>query len=289
MARGHRPKNTDFHCSGGGPPRRLSGLFRTVSAVEPSLSRPLPTPSPSLIGHLASVDVKHHDSGNNVPHWQKQRLSVDLYLDESPDRTRTHTVTHTHTHTAARPTLRLIGGGGGGGRTMIDELMRREMSKSSQWWDSAKNCHWPCTCCCRILYHYIRWQRSASPFFLFFFSFFFLSSFFVLNKPAFQTVTGLLRQVLHRPSWVLPCWLNLIVLANDVACIMLHMLHVSNTDLNKRARARHTLTGAYYLKLYLIHATFPSLISLMVSVDVKHHVYLHATQGSRRDQKIKRS
>ena len=31
----------------------LSGLFRVVSAVEPSLCRPLPTLSPSLIGHLA--------------------------------------------------------------------------------------------------------------------------------------------------------------------------------------------------------------------------------------------
>ena len=36
----------------------LSGLFRAVSAVEPSLFRPLPTLSPSLISHLASVDVK---------------------------------------------------------------------------------------------------------------------------------------------------------------------------------------------------------------------------------------
>ena len=36
----------------------LSGLFRAVSAVEPSLCRPLPTLSPSLISHLASVDLK---------------------------------------------------------------------------------------------------------------------------------------------------------------------------------------------------------------------------------------
>ena len=36
----------------------LSGLFRAVSLVEPSLFRPLPTLSPSLISHLASVDVK---------------------------------------------------------------------------------------------------------------------------------------------------------------------------------------------------------------------------------------
>ena len=39
----------------------LSGLFRAVSAVEPSLSRPLLRPlSPSLIRNLASVDVKQH-------------------------------------------------------------------------------------------------------------------------------------------------------------------------------------------------------------------------------------
>ena len=40
----------------------LSGLFRAVSAVEPSLCRSLPTLPPSLIGHLASVDVKQHES-----------------------------------------------------------------------------------------------------------------------------------------------------------------------------------------------------------------------------------
>ena len=39
----------------------LSGLFRAVFEVEPSLFRPLPTLSPSLIGHLASVDVKQHE------------------------------------------------------------------------------------------------------------------------------------------------------------------------------------------------------------------------------------
>ena len=36
----------------------LSGLFRVVSVVEPSLFRPLPTPlPPSLISNVASVDV----------------------------------------------------------------------------------------------------------------------------------------------------------------------------------------------------------------------------------------
>ena len=58
MARGHR-LNTSIVLEA---VHDLSGLFRTVSAVEPSLSRPLPTLSPSLIGHLASVDVKQHES-----------------------------------------------------------------------------------------------------------------------------------------------------------------------------------------------------------------------------------
>ena len=44
----------------------LSGLFRVVSAVEPALCRPLPTLNPALIGHLASVDVKHQErKGDN--------------------------------------------------------------------------------------------------------------------------------------------------------------------------------------------------------------------------------
>ena len=42
----------------------LSGLFRAVSAVEPSLSRPLPPMSPSLISNLASVDVKQYGHGH---------------------------------------------------------------------------------------------------------------------------------------------------------------------------------------------------------------------------------
>ena len=65
MARGHRV-NTSFVLAA---VHGLSGLFRTVSAVEPSLPRPLPTLSPSLIGHLASVDVKQHES--------KERSSED--------------------------------------------------------------------------------------------------------------------------------------------------------------------------------------------------------------------
>ena len=43
----------------------LSGLFRAVSAVELSLFRPLPTLSPSLISHLASVDVKQQMKKKN--------------------------------------------------------------------------------------------------------------------------------------------------------------------------------------------------------------------------------
>ena len=59
MARGHRLNTSIVLAAVHG----LSGLSRTVSAVEPSLSRPLPTLSPSLIiSHLASVDVKQHES-----------------------------------------------------------------------------------------------------------------------------------------------------------------------------------------------------------------------------------
>ena len=58
MARGHRLNTSIVLAAVHG----LSGLFWTVSAVEPSFSRPLPTLSPSLIGHLASVGVKQHES-----------------------------------------------------------------------------------------------------------------------------------------------------------------------------------------------------------------------------------
>ena len=58
MARGHRLNTSIVLAAVYG----LSGLFRAVSAVDLSLSRPLPTLSPSLIGHLASVDVKQHES-----------------------------------------------------------------------------------------------------------------------------------------------------------------------------------------------------------------------------------
>ena len=66
MARGHRLNTSVVLAAVHG----LSGLFRAVSAFEPSLFRPLPPPphppvSPSLISHLASVDVKQNvlDSG----------------------------------------------------------------------------------------------------------------------------------------------------------------------------------------------------------------------------------
>ena len=54
MARGHRLNTSIVLAAVHG----LSGLFRAVFAVEPSIFRPLPTLSPSLISHLASVDVK---------------------------------------------------------------------------------------------------------------------------------------------------------------------------------------------------------------------------------------
>ena len=59
MARGHRLSTSIVQAAVHG----LSGLFRAVSAVEPSLSRPLPPLSPSLISNLASVDVKQHGQG----------------------------------------------------------------------------------------------------------------------------------------------------------------------------------------------------------------------------------
>ena len=54
MARGHRLDTSIVLAVVHG----LSGLFRAVSAVDPSLCRPLPILSPSLISHLASVNVK---------------------------------------------------------------------------------------------------------------------------------------------------------------------------------------------------------------------------------------
>ena len=56
MARGHRLNTSIVLAEVHG----LSGLFRAVSAVELSLSRPLPTLSPSLISLVVFVDFKHH-------------------------------------------------------------------------------------------------------------------------------------------------------------------------------------------------------------------------------------
>ena len=57
MARGHR-LNTSIAVLAA--VHGLSGLFRAVSAVGPSLCRPLPALFPSLISILASVDVKQN-------------------------------------------------------------------------------------------------------------------------------------------------------------------------------------------------------------------------------------
>ena len=63
MARGHRLNTSSVLAAVHG----LSGLFRAVFAVEPSLFRPLPPPlSPFLISHLASVDVKQNVLGRRV-------------------------------------------------------------------------------------------------------------------------------------------------------------------------------------------------------------------------------
>ena len=69
MARGHR-LNTSIVLAA---VHDLSGLFRAVSAVEPSLCRPLPTLSPSLTGQLASVDVKQHENKE-----KRHRLLIKL-------------------------------------------------------------------------------------------------------------------------------------------------------------------------------------------------------------------
>ena len=62
MARGHRLNTSIVLAAVHG----LSDLFRVVSAVEPSHSRPLPFLSQSLISNLASVDVKQHGQGEST-------------------------------------------------------------------------------------------------------------------------------------------------------------------------------------------------------------------------------
>ena len=63
----------------------LSGLFRAVSAVEPSLFPPLPPPpppSPSLISRLASVDVKQNGLGLETavapPHFSSPAVRTSI-------------------------------------------------------------------------------------------------------------------------------------------------------------------------------------------------------------------
>ena len=72
MARGHHLNTSIVLAAVHG----LSGLFRAVSAVEPSLSRPLPPPSPSLRSNLASVDVKQHGKGQEELHRAQELCEV---------------------------------------------------------------------------------------------------------------------------------------------------------------------------------------------------------------------
>ena len=62
MARGHRLNTTIVLAAVHG----LSVFFGRFPRSSLSLSRPLPTLSSSLIGHLASVDVKQHESKRAV-------------------------------------------------------------------------------------------------------------------------------------------------------------------------------------------------------------------------------
>ena len=64
MARGHRLNNNTSIVLAA--VHGLSGLFRAVSVVEPSLSRPLPPLSPSPTSNLTSVDIKQHGQGHVV-------------------------------------------------------------------------------------------------------------------------------------------------------------------------------------------------------------------------------
>ena len=84
MARGHRLNISIVLAAVHG----LSGLFGTVSAVEPSLSRPLSTLSPSLIGHLASVDVKQHESKQGFcPRFQARSKDQEIFKRREVART----------------------------------------------------------------------------------------------------------------------------------------------------------------------------------------------------------
>ena len=83
MARGHRLNTSIVLAAVHG----LSGLFRAVSAVEPSLTRPLPHLSPSLISNLASVDVKQNGPGpiSRQSPGKIKRREVELDPQVSPE------------------------------------------------------------------------------------------------------------------------------------------------------------------------------------------------------------
>ena len=75
MARGHRLNTSIVLAAVHG----LSGLFRAVSAVEPSLFRPLPPLSPSLTSNLASVDVKQNALSLLPPPPPPPRVCIYIY------------------------------------------------------------------------------------------------------------------------------------------------------------------------------------------------------------------
>ena len=71
MVRGHR-LNTSIVLA---VVHSLSGLFRVVSVVEPSLSCPLPPLSPSLISNLTSVNIKQNGQGQG---WWSQDILMAM-------------------------------------------------------------------------------------------------------------------------------------------------------------------------------------------------------------------
>ena len=85
MARGHRLNTAIVLAAVHG----FSGLFRGLSAVEPSLSRPVPPVSPSLISHLASVGVKQNGPYGRpcpfVPNTSTRRLRILSHTSSDTD------------------------------------------------------------------------------------------------------------------------------------------------------------------------------------------------------------